>query len=94
MYNKKLNKFNNKIFDLPKKPKSSLVFYVSERLKTFDVKNNNLNVDEYIELILKEWFTNKTEKDKEVFTELAKKDKLRFEREILEFETFGYYYIN
>ena len=94
MYNKKLNFFNNKIFDLPKKPKSSLVFYVSERLKTFDVKNNNLNVDEYIELILKEWFTNKTEKDKEVFTELAKKDKLRFEHEILEFETFGYYYIN
>ena len=89
LYNKKLNSLNNKIFELPNKPKSSLFFFVSQKLKSFYVQCTNLDVDKYIKLILKEWFTNKIEKEE--YIKLAEKDKIRFESEINEFETFGYY---
>ena len=88
-YNKKLQILNNKIFGLPPKPKSGLYFYVQERFKEYNQNEIDIDCNEYINLVFEEWSKNKIDKQK--YLELAKNDKKRFEIQVNEFETHGYY---
>ena len=88
-YNKKLYLLNNKIFGLPSKPKSGLYFYVQERFKEYNQNEMDIDCNEYINLVFEEWSNNKIDKQK--YLDLAKNDKKRFEIQVNEFETHGYY---
>lgn len=91
-YNKKIIALNNKIFDLPKKPKSSFAFYLSEKLEYLNQNNKEFDINRAIDMIFLEWSNGKV--DKSVYLEKAKKDKIRFEIQLKEFESLGYYYKN
>ena len=89
-YNKAFNEYKNKNFDFPIKPKSSLAFYFEERLENFYHNNNSeICTDELINSIFKDWFENKF--DKSIYINKSNTDKKRFEKELIQFETFGYY---
>ena len=89
IYNQKILDFKNKEFDLPKKPKSSFSFYLSDRLEQFYRENSQINLNKQINIIFKDWSSNLI--DKSYYEEKAEKDKKRFEIEIKEFESLGYY---
>ena len=88
-YNKKIISFNNKIFDLPNKPKSSFAYYLSEKLVYLYQNEKEFDINRAIEMIFYEWSNGKV--DKSVYLEKAKKDKIRFEIQLKEFESLGYY---
>ena len=88
-YNNKYELYKNKQFDLPKKPRSSLAFYFRDRLNQLYNENSKLDLDNCINKIFEEWFNNKI--DKYNYELQSSKDKKRFERQINEFESLGYY---
>ena len=88
-YNKKIISLNNKIFDLPKKPKSSFAFYLSEKLEFLYKNEKDFDINRVIKMIFQEWLNGKV--DKSAYLEKAKKDKIRFEIQLKEFESLGCY---
>ena len=89
IYKDKISDLSDKIFQLPPKPKSSFAFYISERFKQFYDQQTKLDINEQINSIFKDWFFSDLDKSK--YMHLAELDKLRFEKQVNEFEIFGYY---
>lgn len=53
------------------------------------LKNPNFNIKDNFEILSKNWYENKINKN--IFEELANKDKKRYKYEIIQFEKMGYY---
>ena len=81
--------FNDKIFDLPKKPKKAFTYYVAYRFEQIYKNNKNFNVKENFEIIAKEWAEDNI--DKKRFQLMENQDKHRFKTQVYQFEKYGYY---
>ena len=88
-YNKKIELFHNKIFDFPKLPKNPFSYYITSEFKKLSKKNPNFNIKDNFQILCKNWYENKVNKN--IFEELANKDKKRYKYEIIQFEKMGYY---
>ena len=89
IYNKKIDLFNNKIFDLPKPPKNSFTLYVSFKFKELYKVNPNFKPGVVFDKIAKEWATGTI--DKKVYELESINEKERFKKQVIHFEKFGYY---
>ena len=83
-------RFQDKIFDMPKKPISGFALYVSERMPELIKKASVKKIPEHLKQIAKEWQEGKNV-DQNVYNKIAEKDKLRFKKQLKEFNKFGYY---
>ena len=89
-YDKKLEKFANKEFDMPKKPKSGFSFYVSEKMPALKKEKPKLLLNSLIKQIAEEWQKEPEEK-KEEYMKKSEQDKKRFKKQFREFKKLGYY---
>ena len=89
-YIKKLEKFDNKVFNLPNKPLNSFQFYVMDNYPNFNEQDNNINNMDIFKKICNEW-NNLTELQKDDYDKKAFCDKKRFLKENQEFNKYGYY---
>lgn len=90
IYERKMLKFQDKVFDMPKKPISGFLLYVTERIPDIKKEKPDETVNELIRQIAKEWHEEK-EVDQKLYNKNAEKDRKRFKRQLKEFQKFGYY---
>ena len=55
IYDKKLEQFTNKVFDMPKKPKSAFTFYLIERIPSLKKEKPDALQPELFKLAAEEW---------------------------------------
>ena len=89
-YKEKMKIFNNKVFDLPKRPFSCFHYYISEKIFVLKKNNPNMKQTELIQKASEEWNSMKLE-DRQDYKEKAKEDLKRFKRQKKQFEKLGYY---
>ena len=89
-YNKQMSQFENKIFDMPKRPISGFMLYVSDRMPDIIKEKPKLTSPELIGIIAKEWQKGK-DVDQKSYNKKAEKDKIRFKKQLNEFQKLGYY---
>ena len=89
-YDKQMLEFENKVFDMPKKPVSGFILYLTDRMPDIRKKKPDQPVQTYIKQIAKEWMDGKTV-DQKFYNKNAEKDKKRFKKQLLEFQKKGYY---
>ena len=90
IYEKKMLQFQDKIFDMPKKPISGFRLYVSERMPELKKAKPDKNTPDLIRQIAKEWQEGKNV-DQKMYNKNAEKDKKRFKQQLKEFKKYGYY---
>ena len=90
IYDKKMLQFQDKIFDMPKKPSSGFRLYVSERMPELKKAKPDKNTADLITQIAKEWQEGKNV-DQKMYNKNAEKDKKRFKKQLKEFKKFGFY---
>ena len=79
----------NKIFDFQKSPTNPFTFYIKYEFMEESKKSPNFNVKEYFEILTKNWYENKINKNK--YEDMANEDRKRYKNEIIQFQKFGYY---
>lgn len=90
-YEKKMAQFQDRIFDMPKKPYSGFLLYVSDRMPDLKKEKPNQPNQTLIKIIAKEWVGGKNV-NQASYNKKAEKDKARFKKQFLEFQKLGYYY--
>ena len=90
IYDKKMSKFQNKVFDMPKKPISGFSLYVRDRMPDLKKEKPHETTNELIKQIAKEWQEEK-DVDQKLYNKYFEKDKKRFKKQLKEFQKFGYY---
>ena len=90
IYEKKMKQFQDKEFDMPKKPISGFSLYVSERMPEFKKARPDKSIPELVKQIAKEWQEGKNV-DQKMYNKIVEKDKKRFKKQLKEFKKFGYY---
>ena len=90
IYDKKLEQFTNKVFDMPKKPKSAFTFYLIERYPSLKKEKPDALQTELFKLAAEEWQGGK-EINKDEYIKNSETDKRRFKRQFQEFKKKGYY---
>ena len=82
--------FQDKVFDMPKKPQSGFNLFVAERIPDLRKEKPNVPNSVLVKQIAKEW--NKgDEVDQKQYNKNAEKDKKRFKKQLKEFQKMGYY---
>ena len=89
-YDKKMAQFNDKEFDMPKKPQSGFNLYVQDRMPDLKKAKPNAQASVLIKQIAKEWKESK-DVDTKQYNKNAEKDRKRFQRQLKEFQKLGYY---
>jgi hypothetical protein len=89
-YDKKMLQFQDKVFDMPKKPLSGINLYVMERLPDLRKAKPNVDVNILLKQIGQEWREGKN-MDQDEYLKKAEKDKKRFKKQLKEFQKMGYY---
>ena len=89
-YEKKMKKLENKVFDEPKKPKSSFSFFLMEKISEIKSQDKNLTFIEVSRKVGKEW-KDLSAKQKEKYIKKNEKDKERFRIQMKEFIEKGFY---
>ena len=90
IYEKKMAQFQDKVFDMPKKPVSGFILYVQDRIPDLKKEKPKLQTTDLIRQIAKEWQEGK-DVDQEQYMKNAEKDKKRFKKQLKEFQKLGYY---
>ena len=90
LYEKKLEQFKDKVFDMPKKPRTAFSFYLSDRLQELKKDNPDSLFNILIKKAAEEW-QNLTEAKKDEYIKNSEKDKIRFKKQFQEFKKMGYY---
>ena len=72
-YNKQMSQFENKIFDMPKRPISGFMLYVSDRMPDIKKEKPKLTSPELIGIIAKEWQKGK-DVDQKSYNKKAEKE--------------------
>ena len=89
-YDKQMLQFQDKVFDMPKKPQSGFNLFVAERIPDLRKEKPNVPNSVLVKQIAKEW--NKgDEVDQKQYNKNAEKDKKRFKKQLKEFQKLGYY---
>ena len=89
-YLKEKEKCANRVFDMPKKPKTSFQLYIADKMTDTMEKNPKKNASQVVSLLAEEW-CNLSNKEKSKYNEATKKDKERYEKQKKDFEENGYY---
>ena len=89
-YMKEKEKCGNRVFDMPKKAKTSFQLYVSEKMPEMMEKNPKKTVQQVMTMLADEW-GNLSNKEKAKYNEAMKKEQERYEEQKKEFEEKGYY---
>ncbi len=89
IYQKKMDVFKNKVFDMPTKPITPFASYVKEKLPELKDKKKGTAVKDLVKIIAKEW--KKNEKEQEPYYAQFEKEKKVYKRQLKEFEKNGYY---
>ena len=89
-YEKKMMLFKNKKFDLPKKPKKAINYYVEEKIPLLLKDNPNINQKILLKQIMKEW-ERKEISDKANYNFKAEEDKKRPKKQPKEPEKKGHH---
>ena len=82
--------FQDKVFDMPKKPLSGFNLYVIERMPDLKKEKPNAQSSVLLAQIAKEWNEGK-DVDQNLYNKTAEKDKKRFKKQLKEFQKLGYY---
>lgn len=90
IYEKKMAKFQDKVFDMPKKPLSGFLLYVTDRMSDLKKEKPDEMANQLIRQIAKEWQEEKVV-DQKLYNKNAEKDKKRFKKQLKEFQKLGYY---
>ena len=90
-YEKQMAQFQDKIFDMPKKPISGFSLYVCDRMPDLKKEKPNQSTQTLIKIIAKEWMEGK-KVDQASYNKKAEKDKARFKEQLKDFQKLGYYY--
>ena len=90
IYDKKMSKFQDKVFDMPKKPISGFLLYVRDRMPDLKEEKPDETSNDLIKQIAKEWQEGKNV-DQQLYNKYSEKDKKRFKKQLKEFQKFGYY---
>ena len=93
VYNKKVDEFKNRVYDLPSKPQSAYKLFIKDRLPTLYKEMKGKPLGECLKKCVEEW-KNPKKCNQGEYEKLADKDKIRFTRELKEFNKLGYYLIN
>ena len=89
-YEKLMVQFQDKVFDMPKKPHSGFNLYVIERMPDLKKEKPNAQSSALLAQIAKEWNEGK-DVDQKLYNKTAEKDKKRFKKQLKEFQKLGYY---
>jgi hypothetical protein len=89
-YDKKMIHFQDKVFDMPKKPVSGFALYVAERMPDLKKEKPDLQLNQLMKQAAKEWNDGKDVDQKE-YNKNAEKDRKRFKKQLKEFQKLGYY---
>ena len=90
LYEKKMYQFKDKVFDMPKKPRTAFSFYLSERIPELKKEKPDSLFNALIKKAAEEW-QSLTEAKKDEYIKDAEKDKIRFKKQFQEFKKMGYY---
>ena len=89
-YDKKMEQFENKVFDMPKKPHTAFTLFVADRIPELKKENPETLNSELLKLIAKEWQEGK-KVNQAAYNKNAEKEKKRFKKQLAEFQKNGYY---
>ena len=89
-YEKKKLQFKSKIFDMPKKPLSGFLLFFNERIPDLKKEKPNETFQNLTKQIAKEWQKGELV-DINFYNNKAEKDRIRFKKQLKEFNKFGYY---
>ena len=89
-YEQKMKQFENKVFDMPKKPHTAFTLYVADRIPDLKKEKPKALNSELIQKIAKEWQEGK-DVDQAKYGRKAEKERKRFKKQCLEFQKNGYY---
>ena len=85
-----MEKFNNKVFDMPKKPLTGFSLYISDRMPDLKKEKPDSPPSDLIKIIAKEWQEGKVV-NQSIYNKNSEKEKKRFKKQLLEFQKNGYY---
>ena len=89
-YKQKMEAFEDKVFDLPKKARSGFTLYIMDRMPDLREEKKNTPNSELLKIIAKEW-KDQQNVDQEKYNKKSEKDFIRFKTQLKEFQEFGYY---
>ena len=89
-YDKKMEQFENKVFDMPKNPLTAFTLYIVDRMPDLKKENPETLNSELLKLIAKEWQEGK-KVNQALYNKNAEKEKKRFKKQLSEFQKNGYY---
>ena len=89
-YKKKMEEFNNYVFDMPKRPLNAFTLYVKDRIPDLRKENQDTPTQELIKIVGKEW-KKEDGVSQSKYEKKAEQDKRRFIKQLKDFEKFGYY---
>ena len=85
-----MEKFQNRVFNLPKRAKTPFQFFIMDKFNNYKEENSDFTTPEILKELAKEW-NNLSDKKRESYENKAEKDRLRFKKQNVEFKEFGYY---
>ena len=88
-YDAEMEKFQYKIFDIPKKPISAFNLYLGDNIRRLKKSNPEASPKKLINMIYKEWKKNSPAQKE--YQEKSNKDFKRFKKQIKQFNVHGYY---
>ena len=89
-YDKQMLHFQDKVFDMPKKPLNGFSLYLAERMPDLKKEKPNTNASLLWKQCAEEWKEGKDVDQKE-YNKNAEKDRKRFKKQLKEFQKMGYY---
>ena len=89
-YKKKMEEFKNCVFDLPKRPLNAFSLFVRDRMP--DLKNEKPNepTTKLLKQVAKEW-KSEDGVSQSKYEKKAEVEKMRFKKQLKDFENLGYY---
>ena len=88
-YEMKMEKFEDKIYDIPERAKGSFQLFIMDKFPLLKEKNKDLPTYVIFSMISDEW--KKLNDDKNTYEKMAFQDKERFLKQNEEFKENGYY---
>ena len=89
-YQKKMGEFKNCIFDLPKRPLNAFSLYVKDRMPDLKKERPDEQNPKLLRQIAKEWKAEDGVSQRK-YVKKAEVDKMRFTKQLKDFENLGYY---
>ena len=90
-YKKKMEYYENAIFDIPKKPIKAFALYFKKNYNRFIENKKNLNINDFYKIMSLNW-NKEDESLRNKYKKIAESDHKRFHIELKQFKKLGYYF--